>query len=129
MASNGSHNTRATAAARTITDRFLTAVHEHVSANHDVAFYADYLRIHPDYLTRCVKAVLATSPKAVIQQELARRAQSLLRAGSPVAETAGALGFESPAYFSRFYRRVRGVTPSSEQKGRGTDPAYRPANE
>lgn len=114
MAATAPDRNNATTAARSVTDRFLKALEEHVTANHDVAFYADYLRVHPDYLTRCVKAAAGAAPKAIIQRELASRAQELLRAGTPVGETATALGFGSSAYFSRFYRRVQTVRPSDE---------------
>jgi AraC-like DNA-binding protein len=105
-----------TEAAQRINNRFQQALHEHVIANHDVAFYADYLQISPDYLTRCVKRVTGDTPKAVIQDRLIVRTRDLLRENLPIAEVAHRLGFESSAYFSRFVRRMAGTTPKQLQK-------------
>jgi AraC-like DNA-binding protein len=107
------------AAAHSIADRFLSAMAAHITANHDVAFYADYLQVSPDYLTRCVKKTTGKNPKAIIQRELARRGGKLLSEGAPVAQTAATLGFDSAAYFSRFFHRVTGHTPSNEKRSAG----------
>ena len=99
-----------------ISRRFQAALRDHVTANHDVAFYADYLRVSPDYLARCVKHATGHTPKRVVQDKLMDCARKLLKENLTMAEVARRLGFESSAYFSRFVRRLTGTTPTNLQK-------------
>lgn len=90
------------------TAKFLAALDEYATANHDVAFYADLLNLHPDYLTRLLKAETGRGAKQHITDWIAACATERLRRGASVRAVAGELGFDDPDYFSRFYRRATG---------------------
>ena len=50
---------------------------------------------------------------------LLQKAESLLRSGSfTVTEISQMLGFESVSYFSRFFKKHTGSSPSAFQKGK-----------
>ena len=57
------------------------------------------------------------SPKAYFNQLRVRRATELLGEGISVTEVADLLNFSSPNYFSAFYKKHTGLSPSELQKG------------
>lgn len=60
------------------------------------------------------------SPKSYFNQLRLRRASELLDEGRSVTEIATAMNFSSPSYFSAFYKRHTGISPSEQQKDGGT---------
>ncbi len=88
---------------------FLTLVNEHYRLNHDVAFYAEQLGLHPDTLNRLCRSELGIGAKEVIVGKIMECAKRML-IERPAHEVAGALGFRDPAYFRRFFKRYAGAT-------------------
>ncbi|QCR22301.1 AraC family transcriptional regulator [Pontibacter sp. SGAir0037] len=75
--------------------------------------YAHELCIHPNYLNEMVQKVLGKSASQLLQERTAQEALTLLRQTDlTVSQVAYRLGFESVSYFSRFFKRVTGYTPS-----------------
>lgn len=94
--------------------RFRKLIEQHVTARHDVAFYAERLGVTAGHLNAICRQALDANAKSLVAEALALRARRLLRySDRSVADIAGALGFEDPSYFSRFIRRQTGHTPSS----------------
>ena len=93
---------------RVLVEQFKEAVEKHVTANHDVAFYADLLGRHPDHLSRVVRVATGIGAKQWITRALTSRAAAMLSQGTRVDETARALGFDDPSYFSRWFHRETG---------------------
>jgi AraC-like DNA-binding protein len=60
------------------------------------------------------------SPKSYFNQLRLRRASEQLDEGRSVTEIATAMNFSSPSYFSAFYKRHTGISPSVQQKDGGT---------
>ena len=91
---------------------FLTALEDNYRYNHDVAFYAHAMRLHPDSLTRWTRRLVGSSAKRIISDRLCRECRKLLVEGHSTAQVAQALGFSDPHYLSRFVRRQCGRTAS-----------------
>ncbi len=76
---------------------------------------AHRLGVSGGHLHRCFRRC---SGQSILAYQLTRRleaAEPLLREGRPVAEVASAVGFRDPGYFSRQFRRLRGLAPSQLQ--------------
>lgn len=79
--------------------------------------FAAGLAIHVNYLNRAVKEVTGKPTSAHIAARIAAEAKALLQHTDwNVADIAYALGFEYPAYFNNYFRRVTGTTPNAFRK-------------
>ncbi|MEQ6897058.1 AraC family transcriptional regulator [Microbacterium sp. KR10-403] len=88
-------------------------VHAHLSAALTVTGSARALNVTPNHLTEVVTADTGRPPGAIIRAAVLLEAQRLLtRTTMSCAQVAAALAFDDPSYFSRFFRRETGVTPS-----------------
>ena len=99
---------------------FLTRVARHWRTNSDVSFYAEALNVSMRYLAQVTRRAANQTPKAIIEEHVACEAESALRSTDcTVQEVARALGFSSQAHFSKFFRKVRGVSPSEFRRRGG----------
>jgi signal transduction histidine kinase/AraC-like DNA-binding protein len=73
---------------------------------------ADQLAMSRKTLLRKVQALTHLAPSELIQQYRLRKAADLLRAGHSVADTAYAVGFNTPAYFGQCFKDLYQLTPS-----------------
>ncbi len=97
---------------RALFTRFLLAVEEHFLEHWSVARYADRLGVSPARLNRLVREQSGRSALALVHDRLLREAcRRLVYVAAPVANLALELGFEDPAYFSRFFKRRMGMSP------------------
>ncbi|MCF6406242.1 helix-turn-helix domain-containing protein [Chitinophaga filiformis] len=79
--------------------------------------YASHLSIHVNYLNRAVKEVTGKPTSAHIAARIIAEAKALLQHSDwSVAEIAYALGFEYPAYFNNYFKRLTGTTPNAFRK-------------
>ncbi len=70
----------------------------------------------PDYLNRRLKAETGRGLRQTRDAIRLERATQGLRTGRTVSETAHLAGFTDPAYFSRWFRKQVGLTPSAFQR-------------
>ncbi len=78
-----------------------------------VKAYADYLCVSPNHLSAIVQKESGRTVMAWINSYCILRAQVMLRhTDKPVYDIAELLGFQSATFFSRFFRRETGQTPS-----------------
>lgn len=85
---------------------------EYFIEHRDIGFYADKLCITGDYLSRIVKRVSGRTVGDFINQMLMMEACYLLRTSSQsIAQISHRLHFSEPAAFTRFFIRMKGVTP------------------
>jgi AraC family transcriptional regulator, transcriptional activator of pobA len=94
-------------------ERFLQLVQEHCMEKREVEFYADQLFITPKYLTEVCKKSSAKTASEWIQNYTTQRLILLLENRKlDFAEIADKLNFSSASFFSRYVRKVLGVSPS-----------------
>lgn len=85
---------------------------EYFIEHRDIGFYADRLCITGDYLSRIVKRVSGRTVSDFINQMLMMEACYLLRTSSQsIAQISNSLHFSEPAAFTRFFIRMKGMTP------------------
>jgi len=93
-------------------NRFMQLVVQHFLDHRDIAFYASQLNISSVYLSRVVRKVSGRTVGSYLNQLLAMEAAFLLRTTSlTVSQVADRLGFADIASFSKFFSRVKGISP------------------
>ncbi|RKP55943.1 helix-turn-helix domain-containing protein [Pararobbsia silviterrae] len=96
--------------------RFRELIAEHCRTHEPVEFYADKLGITAAQLGRLCRDELSSSPTALVNAHLMREAQrDLVYSGLSIKQVAHGLGFSDVAYFSRYFRKQTGVTPTQFQ--------------
>lgn len=100
---------------------FLELVFSPGAIDGSLRFYAERLGISTNYLSRLIKQSTGRSPGAWIDIARIGRAKELLSGSQDsVIDIAAAVGLEDQSYFSRFFRRHTGMTPSEyRQRMRG----------
>lgn len=100
-----------------VPDQFLQMVFEKDSIPQGVAYYAERLGVTPNYLNKTVKS--HTHRTAIDWIEIARLnlAKQLLKDPSQsILDTAIRVGLDDQSYFSRFFKKKTGLTPSEFRK-------------
>jgi AraC family transcriptional regulator, transcriptional activator of pobA len=117
----------------TLVQRFRTLVEAGFRQHQPLSHYASALNVTPDHLSRSCRNVTGQSALDLVHGRLMVEARRLLSyTQAPVAEVARELGYEDPAYFSKFFTRAVGESPSAYRESvhagvRMVDPA-RPAS-
>lgn len=116
-----------------VTDKLsetLEYIHRHYAdPGLNVAALAELYGTSTTYFRRIFKQTCGVLPLQYIQNLRLNRAEELLKSGYyTVSEAAYATGFTDPKYFSRFFKKEKGATPSEiggnsphEQTGSFTD--------
>ena len=93
--------------------RFLDA-HQSENLPRSVKSYAEYLCVSPNYLSAVVQKESGRSVMSWLNAHCILRAKvMLLHTDKPMYIIAEELGFQSATFFSRFFHRETGVTPSN----------------
>ncbi|ETX30739.1 AraC family transcriptional regulator [Roseivivax isoporae LMG 25204] len=112
---------RETAAPRLIR-RYARLVTEHFRSPMVMADYAERLDVTPTHLTRVARAACGRTAADMLTERVVHAAREMLARPEPaVNEIAAALGFSSPAYFTRFVHSHTGMTPTA-LRAEGTKP-------
>jgi AraC family transcriptional regulator, transcriptional activator of pobA len=92
--------------------RFLLLVEQHFLAHWPMERYASRLGLSTQRLNRLVRAERGCTALELVHERLTREAcRRLVYVAAPAASLALELGFEDPAYFSRFFKRRTGRSP------------------
>lgn len=92
--------------------RFLLLVEQHFLEHWPLERYASRLGLSTPRLNRLVRAERGRSALELVHERLTREAcRRLVYIAAPAANLATELGFEDPAYFSRFFKRRTGMSP------------------
>lgn len=79
--------------------------------------YATSLSVHVNYLNRAIKEVTGKPTSVHIAARVISEAKALLQHTDwSVADIAYALGFDYPAYFNNYFKRITGSTPNAFRK-------------
>jgi len=100
-----------------VIDRFKKLVEEHYQNQWSVQEYASALGVSVSTLNRLCHQHFGATVKAVLQQRLLVEAKRhLIYTAESLEQTAYNLGFKDPAYFSRMFKQLEGITPSDYRK-------------
>ena len=103
---------------RELVARFREQVERHFREHTEIGGYAALLQTSETRLLRACLAVTGDSPLELVHQRLLIEAERQLRYTSmSVTQVAYHLGFEDPAYFSRFFTRRMGIPPRAFRRG------------
>lgn len=92
---------------------FRQLIEEHYCRLHGPAEYARLLHITPKTLGRIVRENLGTTPTELIRSRILTHAKwQLLHTLRPVKEIAREVGYQDELYFSRFFKKGTGYSPT-----------------
>jgi len=93
--------------------RFQDLLEAHYLEHREVQFYSDRLNVTPSSLNRHLKSELDQTVLQAVNERIAIAARVELRTGQKsIKEVAIDLGFDDPLYFSRFFKKQFGYSPS-----------------
>ena len=93
--------------------KFKKLVDKKFAVNHKVSDYAEMLNVSDNYLNECIKETIGVNAKAVITEKRIMSSRHELKfTDKTIKEICYELGFSSPDYFSYFFKKHTGITPS-----------------
>lgn len=97
----------------TLLERFMLLVAEHCMEEREVKYYADQLHITPKYLNQVIKAGTGNTASEWIQRHARENIILLLQNKNlNLAEIADQMNFSSRSFFTRYVKKMLGVTPT-----------------
>lgn len=116
-----------TTPARRLVAHFRALANRHAAEGWTVRQYARSLGVSVEQLSRACRLTAARSPMRIAHDRLMAEAKrSLLYTSMSVQDVAFSLGFDDPAYFTRFFIRRQGCSPSQFRRdaGRATEAGF-----
>ena len=102
---------------QTIFDRFLQLVTQHCTEHHQIGYYAERMCLTERYLTTVIRQTSGTTAKDWIDRALITRIKIELRhTDKPAAQIADEMHFANPSFFSKYFRRLTGMTPGNYKR-------------
>ena len=100
-------------------NQFISQVNNFCRTYSDVHFYADQLNVSSRYLAQVTRRISGKTPKAIIDEYIVKEIErELFTTTHTVQEIANTFGFSSQAHLTKFFKKMKGVTPSAfRQKG------------
>jgi len=94
-------------------NQFISQVNNFCRTYSDVHFYADQLNVSGRYLAQVTRRISGKTPKAIIDEYIVKEIERELSTTThTVQEIANRFGFSSQAHLTKFFKKMRGVTPS-----------------
>ena len=101
------------AKAHPVVNRFFELLFDRSRVLDSVSGYAEQLNISPSYLNKLVRTQTRHSAMDWVEISRVNWAKSLLKDSDlSVGEVSVAVGVDDPSYFTRFFRKCTGMTPS-----------------
>ena len=98
-------------------NELLDAIAEHHCKASDFKFYADLLNVSSRYLAQVTRRISGKSPKAIIDDYLIHKIELQLKStDNTVQEIAYRFGFSSQAHFTKFFKKLKGISPTEFRK-------------
>ncbi len=105
---------------RELFNRFMMLMERDYRLSRDVNYYAGRMNITPKYLTSIVRRVTGHTPKTIIDQYAVLQAKMLLKhSDKSIKEIAAAYHFTDVSFFSRYFKRLTGLTPQQTREAAG----------
>lgn len=100
-------------------NQFISQVNNFCRTYSDVHFYADQLNVSSRYLAQVTRRISGKTSKAIIDEYIVKEIERELSTTThTVQEIANTFGFSSQAHLTKFFKKMKGVTPSAfRQKG------------
>jgi YesN/AraC family two-component response regulator len=97
---------------QTLFDRFLQLVTQHCTEHHQIDHYAERMCLTGRYLSTVIRQASGTTAKEWIDRALITRIKIELRhTDKSAAQIADEMHFANPSFFSKYFRRLTGLTP------------------
>lgn len=97
--------------------RFIALVNEHSKRERLISFYADKLCLTAHYLSTLIREASGQTVMQWINQAVILEAKVLLKHSDLlVFQISDELNFPNPSFFSKFFKRMTGMTPAEYQK-------------
>ena len=94
--------------------RYKTAIEQHYRQEHGVYYYANLLATQPRTLNAlCQKYTGKTAGRIIAERITLEARRELYHESYRIKEISFQLGFEDPAYFTRFFRKQTGLSPQA----------------
>jgi AraC family transcriptional activator of pobA len=114
------HRVEAQRPTHRVVSRFQALVERDASHRRRVADYAAELAVTPGHLSVLCEQYAGRRAKRIVADALLARARRMLLYTDESAARVGAsLGFDDASYFTRFFRRETGQTPTAFRRGAG----------
>ena len=98
-------------------NQFISQVNNFCRTYSDVHFYADQLNVSSRYLAQVTRRISGKTPKAIIDECIVKEIERELSTTThTVQEIANTFGFSSQAHLTKFFKKMRGLTPSEYRK-------------
>lgn len=95
-------------------NQFISQVNNFCRTYSDVHFYADQLNVSSRYLAQVTRRISCKTPKAIIDEYIVKEIERELSTTThTVQEIANTFGFSSQAHLTKFFKKMKGVTPSA----------------
>ena len=100
-----------------IFQRFISLVNTYSKTERNVSFYANKLCLTPRYLNTVIRQTSQQTVMDWINQSIILEAKVLLKHSNRlVYQISDELNFPNPSFFSKFFKRMTGMTPQEYQK-------------
>ena len=97
--------------------RFIALVNEHSKQERSVDFYAGKLCLTPHYLSTVIREASGQTVMQWINQSVILEAKVLLKHSNLlIFQISDELNFPNPSFFSKFFKRITGMTPAEYQR-------------
>ena len=104
---------------RELFKKFIEKIVESYTVSREVLFYANELGVSSGYLNEVCNDVSTHSAKDIIDSAVVSRLKyELSYTSKTIQELADEYCFPSQSYFSRYFKRLTGLTPSEFRKKR-----------
>lgn len=98
-------------------NEFIDTLETHVRTNSDVHYYADSLNVSSRYLAQVTRRICGKAPKTIIDERLIKEIELQLNTtDKTVQEIAYDCGFSSQAHFTKFFKKMKNMSPTKFRK-------------
>jgi len=105
-------NTDVESSAEAAVNRIKQYIAEHLSEDLSLSRLAEMVYFNPSYLSRLFRQITGSNLLSYINHARIEKAKELLRGKEvKIYEVASAVGYESPSYFTQFFKKTLKMSP------------------